>query len=74
MQGIPMPVLHLNRDQKLELSKAFFNFGNIIGGTVIVNQAVFGTLTSGTFIFGFICFTILFSIGTVILKTERKRL
>ena len=34
--------LHFNRDQKLELSKAIFNFGNIIAvDYIIVNQAVF---------------------------------
>jgi len=67
-----MPILHLNRDQKLELSKAFFNFGNIIGAAVIVNQAVLGSLTFGTFIFGFFCFIIVFTGATLLLKTERN--
>jgi hypothetical protein len=67
-----MLFLHLNRDQKLELSKAFFNFGNIIGGAVIVNQAILGALTFGTFIFGSFCFIIVFAGATLLLKTERN--
>jgi hypothetical protein len=67
-----MPTLHFNHDQKLELSKAFFNFGNIIAGAVIVNQAVFGVLTFSTFIFGLFCFVILFTTATLLLRTERN--
>ena len=69
-----MPALRFNRDQKLEMSKALFNFGNIIAGTLIVNQAVFGTLTFSTFVFGSFCMVILFTTATLILKTERKQL
>ena len=67
-----MATLRFNHDQKLELSKALFNFGNIIAGALIVNQAVFGILTFGTFIFGSFCFTILFTTATLLLKTERN--
>jgi hypothetical protein len=66
-----MPTPHLNWDQRLELSKSLFNFGNIIGGTVIVNQAIFGMLTPGTFIFGALCFTLCFVSATLLLNKER---
>ncbi len=62
----------LNLTQRKELSKAIFNFGNIIAGALIVNQAVFGALTFGTFIFGSFCFTMLFTVATLLLKTERN--
>ena len=67
-----MLTLQLNHDQKLELSKAFFNFGNIIGAAVIVNQAILGNLTFSTFIFGLFCFVIVFAGATLLLKTERN--
>ena len=68
-----MFAFHFNRDQKVELSKALFNFGNIIGVTVIVNQAVFGVLTPGTYIFGLFLFAILFTAATLLLASERKK-
>ena len=61
-----------NRTQKLELSKAIFNFGNIIGGTFIVNEAIFGRLSLETFIFAFFSFAACFTSATLLLKTERK--
>jgi len=66
--------IHFNSQQKKELSKAFFNFGNIVGGALIVSQAIFGLLTLGSFIFGLFCFTIIFAAATLLLSEERNRL
>ena len=66
-------MFHFNRNQRLELGKAFFNLGNIFAGTVIVNQAISGMLSWGTFIFGFLCFTAFFLLATLLLSnTERN--
>jgi len=54
--------IHLNNHQRKELSKAFFNLGNIIAGAV----------TFGTFMFGSFCVVIVFSGAILLLKTERN--
>ncbi len=66
-------MFNFNRNQKLELGKALFNLGNIFAGTVIVNQAMSGLLSWGTFIFGSLCFATFFYLAILLLSnTERK--
>jgi len=61
----------LNSTQRKELSKAIFNFGNIIIGSLVVNQAVMGVLDFETFIFSVFCFALSWYSAIVLLDEER---
>ncbi len=61
-------MIKFNQNQKLELSKAIFNFGNILGGTLIVNEAVSGNLTLSGWVFGVFCFAAIFTTATILIK------
>jgi hypothetical protein len=64
--------IHLNSQQRKEFSKALFNFGNIIAGAVIVNQAVLGDLKFSAFIFGSFCVVVVFASAILLLEAERN--
>ena len=63
--------LKLNPTQCKELSKAIFNFGNIIIGSLVVNQAVMGALDFETFILSGFCFVLSWYSAIVLLNEER---
>jgi len=67
-------IFKLNQTQCKELSKAVFNLGNIIIGTMVINQAVMGTLDFETFIFSGFCFVFSWSSAIVLLNEERKNI
>ncbi len=64
--------LHFNPSQRKELSKAIFNLGNIIIGSLIVNQAVIGLLDFETFIFSGFCFLVSWYYAIMLLNNERR--
>jgi len=64
-------VLKLNITQRKELSKAIFNLGNIILGSLVVNQVVSGALDPATFIFSVFCFALAWYGAIILLYEER---
>jgi hypothetical protein len=62
---------YFNGIQRKELSKAFFNLGNIIIGSLVVNQVVTGALQPETFIFSVFCFVTTW-VTAIILLIEGK--
>jgi len=48
--------IKFNDHQCTELSKAIFNLGNIIIGSLVISQVVSGVLDLEIFIFGLFCF------------------
>ena len=66
-----MQTIQLNNNQRKELSKAFFNLGNIMIGSLIVNQVVAGTLDPAIFIFSLFCFVLTWLSAIILLIEER---
>jgi hypothetical protein len=64
-------LFNFNDNQRKELSKAFFNLGNIIIGSLVVNQVVSGVLDIDTFLFSLFCFALTWYRAIVLLQEER---
>ena len=62
--------LHFNRDQKLELSKALFNLGNLCFSTTLLGQVVLSSLDVFIFLLGAISFAVFYTMAIIIIKQE----
>lgn len=63
--------LHFNQDQKLELSKALFNLGNLFFSIILLSQ-VSNNLDIPLFLFGTFCFVTIYPFAIVLINDERR--
>jgi hypothetical protein len=62
---------YFNAYQKKGLSKALFNSGNLVFGSLILGQVVSGKFDPFMFLIDLICFAMFFAIAIILLKEER---
>lgn len=67
-----MSILRFNRDQKLELSKALFNSGNLVFASLILSQMVSDKLDPSIFLIGVFSMVMFFAGAIMLLYEERN--